>query len=255
MNNPALSARELLDSLGWTRPEDMSMEEIAWACGAIVKRKKMDGSEGRVLMNADAAVITVNAKIDYQPKINYIIAHEIGHACLHRNKFPLFADTDRTLAEWYANGDHESEANAFASELLMPAELFTRKVKRKKLELSLIENVASYFGASKTAAFLRYRELGDYPIMIVFIEHGLIKWKTCSHDFPFKWLPLHSKVPAWTVAGDYFNRGVKDQKPEKVDAIEWFPEDFNIRGNETQKLWEQCFPVSQDGILSCIWTL
>lgn len=254
MNNPALRATQLLDSLGWTNPEDMTMEEIAWACGVIVNRKEMDGCEGRILMNADAAVITVNAKIDFQPKINYIIAHEIGHACLHRDKFPLFTDTDRTLADWYTNGDHESEANAFAVELLMPADLFTRKVKRKRLELALIENVGGYFGASKTATFLRYRELGDFPVMIVFIENGIIKWKTCSHDFPFKWLPLQSKVPAWTVAGDYYYKKIEESKPAKVDAVEWFAEDFKIKGNEDQKLWEQCFPVGHEAILSCLWT-
>lgn len=254
MNNPALRALELLNSLGWTSPEDMTMEEIAWASRLIVKKKEMDGSEGRIIMNANAAVIAVNSRIDYQPKINYIIAHEIGHACLHRDNFPLFTDTDRTLSDWYAKGDHESEANLFATELLMPTDHFIRKVKKRKLELSLIENVAAYFGASKTATFLRYKELGDFPVMIIFIENGIIKWKTCSEDFPFKWIPHNSKVPAWTVAGDYYNKGIEELNPAKVDAIEWFPEDFKIIGNENQKLWEQCFPVSQTGILSCIWT-
>lgn len=254
MNKPALRARELLDSLGWTSPEDMPMEEIAWACGLIVKRKKMDGSEGRILMNSNAAIVAVNEKIDYQPKINFIIAHEIGHACLHRDKSPLFADTHKTLADWYANGAHESEANIFAAELLMPTDLFTRKVKGKKLELSLIENVANYFGASKTATFLRYRDLGDFPVMIIFIENGVIRWKTFSHDFPFQWLPLLTKVSAWTVAGDYYYKGVEEPKPVKIKAIEWFPEDFKAQKNEGQKLWEQCFKVADDSILSCLWT-
>jgi Zn-dependent peptidase ImmA (M78 family) len=254
MNSPALRAAELLNSLGWTGPEDMSMEDIAWAYGLIVNRREMDGSEGRIVMNSDSAIITVNAKIDYQPKVNFIIAHEIGHACLHREKLPLFTDTDKTLADWYANGIHEAEANAFATELLIPAEIFTRKVKKRKLELPLIENVAAYFGASKTAAFLRYKDLGDFPVMIVYIENGIIKWKSNSHDFPFKYLPLNNEVPALTVAGDLFYHGVEEKSPVKVDAIEWFPDDFNIRGNEKMKLWEQCFPFSSEGILSCIWT-
>lgn len=255
MNNlPALRAKELLDSLGCMHPNDMTMEEIAWACGIMVTKKEMDGSEGRILMNAESAIISVKASIDYQPKINYILAHEIGHACLHRKIVPLFTDTHKTLSDWYAKGNQESEANEFANELLMPSELFTKMVKRKKLDLSLIETVATFFGASKTATFLRYRQLGDYPIMIVFIENGEIKWKTSSNDFPFKWLPLHSKVPAWTVAGDYFNRGVTESKPAKVDAIEWFAEDYLIEHNSSMKLWEQCFPVSPNAILSCLWT-
>src|SRR5450755_679616 len=132
MNNAALQARDLLDSIGWTDPSDMSMEEIAWACGLMVKRTEMDGSEGRILMYKKEGIISINSAITYQPKINYILAHETGHACLHRN-ISFFADTDRSLAEWYARGNHETEANDFATELLMPTHLFTKGVKGRKL--------------------------------------------------------------------------------------------------------------------------
>lgn len=255
MTNPVNEAKQLLYELGYNSPCEMTMEEIAWSNGLIVKRGEMDGCEGRILMNNNSGIITINSKISYQPKINYILAHEIGHARLHKN-IPLFADTDQTLNEWYAKGAHETEANQFAAELLMPTELFSKMVKQKKLSLQLIEEAASYFGASKTATFLRYRDLGDFPVMIIFIEHGLIKWKTSSNDFPFKWLPFGSKVPAWTVAGDFYYKGVKEEQPVKIDAIEWFPEDYKLlRGNEKQKLWEQCFPATKEGILTCLWTI
>lgn len=66
---------------------------------------------------------------------------------------------------------------------------------------------------------------------------------------------LSSKLSAWTVAGDYYYKGVKEEKPVKVDAIEWFPEDYNLlQGNEKQKLWEQCFPSNSNSILTCLWT-
>lgn len=253
MSNPVQSAVSLLNHIGWAEPSDMSMEDIAWSCGLIVKFKEMDGSQGRILMSKDAAIITINNAITYQPKINYIIAHEIGHAQLHRH-LALFNDSDKTLSEWYAQGPHEREANVFAAELLMPGNLFTGKVKRKKLELTLIEEVAEYFGASKTATFLRYRDLGDFPVMIIFIEDGIIKWKSHSTDFPYKWLPLGSKLPAYTVAGDYYYRQVEEKKPAKVDAIEWFPEDYACQRDGKAKLWEQCFPGTPGSIVTCLWT-
>jgi Zn-dependent peptidase ImmA (M78 family) len=253
MSKPAQAAISLLNQLGWSEPADMTMEDIAWSCGLIVQFKEMEGSQGRILMSKEEALITVNKAINYQPKVNYVIAHEIGHSCLHRH-LSFFDDSDRTLSEWYAQGPHEKEANMFAVELLMPADLFTRKVKRKKLELSLIEEVAAYFGASKTATFLRYRDLGDFPVMIIFIEDGLIRWKSYSEDFPYKWLTLGSKLPAYTVAGDYFYRQVEEKKPSKVDAIEWFPDDYACQRAEKAKLWEQCFPSTQNSILTCLWT-
>lgn len=254
MNKAALAATELLNSLGCTGPGDMTMEEIAWAYGLTVTRKEMDGCEGRILMNEKEAIISINSEITYQPKINYVLAHEIGHACLHRGLVTLFADTEKTLTEWYTRGGHEMEANEFAAELLMPSALFSKAVKRRKLDLELIESTAQYFGASKTATFLRYRDLGDYPVMIIFIEDGVIKWKSHSSDFPFKWLEYGGKVPAFTVAGDRYYKGVEEAKPAKVDAIEWFPEDYTlINGDQKQKIWEQCFPATHNGILTCLW--
>ncbi|WP_276500690.1 ImmA/IrrE family metallo-endopeptidase [Terrimonas pollutisoli] len=253
MSNPVHAAVTLLNELGWSDPSDMTMEDIAWAKGLIVRYSEMDGSQGRILMTKDEAIITINSAITYQPKINYIIAHEIGHSQLHR-QLSLFNDSDKTLSEWYAQGRHENEANTFAAELLMPRDLFVRKVKKKKLEVQLIEGVAEYFKASKTAAFLRYRDLGDFPVMIIFIEDGIIKWKSCSEDFPYKWLTIGSKLPAYTVAGDCYYRQVEEKKPAKVDALEWFPEDYACQRAERAKLWEQCFPSTKDSIVTCLWT-
>jgi Zn-dependent peptidase ImmA (M78 family) len=252
-SDPARVAIALLNRMGWTEPSDMSMEDIAWSNGLIVKFARMDGSQGRILMSQKEGIITINESINYQPKINFIIAHEIGHAELHR-RVSLFNDNEHTLNEWYATGSQEKEANLFATELLMPTDLFSRKVKRRKLELPLIEDVAEYFGASKTAAFLRYRDLGEYPVMIIFIEDGVIKWKSFSDDFPYKWLEYGSKVPAFTVAGDFLYRQVEEKRPVKVDAMEWFPDDYVCQKAEKPKLWEQCFPASSNSILTCLWT-
>jgi hypothetical protein len=90
--------------------------------------------------------------------------------------------------------------------------------------------------------------------MIIYIEDKIIKWKQHSKDFPFQFLPLHTTVPIYTVAGDYFNGSGIEDIPQKVDAIEWFPDDYEIRSKSNWKLWEQCYQVSDKGIISCLWT-
>jgi Zn-dependent peptidase ImmA (M78 family) len=253
MSNPIHSAISLLNKIGWREPADMLMEDIAWSYGLIVQFKEMDGSQGRILMTKDNGIITINSAISYQPKINFIIAHEIGHGQLHRH-LAFFNDNDRTLSDWYINGPQEKEANVFAAKLLMPGDLFTKKVKNKKLSLPLIEEVAEYFGASKMATFLRYKDLGSFPVMVIFIENGIIKWKSNSDDFPYKWLTIGNKLPAYTVAGDYYYKKIEEKKPAKVTAIEWFPEDYACLKTENATLWEQCFPVNSNSLLSCLWT-
>jgi Zn-dependent peptidase ImmA (M78 family) len=253
-NNPVKAAKELHELLGWTQPSDYTLEEISNSLGVIIKDIPIKGSEGRILIKENTGIISINSAITYSPKRNFIIAHELGHFILHKNITHLFSDTQKTLADWYKNGLHEQQANEFASELLLPTELFKRKVDGKKLNMTLIEEVADYFGASLTATFLKYATAGKYPVMIIFIEEGVIRWKQCSNDFPFKFLQINSNVPAWTVAGDFFNGKALEAKPEKVDAIEWFPEDFEIENKKDWKLWEQCFQVSENGLISCLWT-
>jgi hypothetical protein len=252
--NPIKAANDLRNHLGCWEPGDISLDEMVFALGGVLKESPMEGAEGRILMKGSNAIITINSNITYPGKRNFVIAHEIGHFTLHNGLTPFYADNDKTLSEWHKNGPQEQQANQFASELLMPSELFKSKVAGKKLSLSLIEQTAAYFGVSLTAAFLKYKDLGDFPIMVIYLENGIVKWKQSSSDFPFQWLPINGKVPAYTVAGDYFNNKGLEAKPEKVDAIEWFPSDFKLKNEPDWQLWEQCFPVSANGLISCLWT-
>lgn len=251
--NAAQAARDLLSEIGWEKPGDLSLEEIAGSLGAMVESEHMDGCEGRIIMTKKSAIIKINASITYPGKRNFVLGHEIGHFALHRD-LKLFLDNSKTLSDWYTKGVHEQQANEFAEELLMPSESFIAMVKKQKLNIELIEKLANHFSVSLTAALIRYSKLGEYPTMVIYIEGGIIKWKMASTDFPFPYLPYGSQVPAWTVAGDYFNGRNLEPKPAQVDAIEWFPEDYKLQNNEKWKLWEQCFPVSQYGLIVCLWS-
>jgi len=252
-NNPCFAAIALRQSIGWNYPSDFSMEEVAGSLGISIKQVPFMGSEGRILMSGDSGIISINSNINNQKKNNFIIAHEIGHFILHKD-LAFYVDNQTTLSEWYIKGPQETQANEFASELLMPSDMFCSIISGKKLNVALMREVSSYFNVSMLAAFLKYVPLGSYPAMIVFMENGLVKWKKCSDDFPFKFLPLKSVVPAYTVAGDYFYHNKIESEPEEIDAIEWFPEDYRIKYDKDRKLWEQCYEVSEKGLVSCLWT-
>lgn len=251
--NAAQAARDLLDEVGWERPGDLSLEDIANSLGARVETAAMDGCEGRIMMSRSSAIIKINNTITHLGKQNFVLSHEIGHYVLHRD-LKLFVDNSKTLSEWHRKGLHEQQANEFAEELLMPTILFKNRVKGRKLNIGLIEELATYFGASLTATLIRYSRLGEFPIMIVYADDGVVRWKMPSSDFPFPYLPYDSKVPAWTAAGDFFNGKRLEEKPVQVDAIEWFPDDFKLQQNNKWKLWEQCFQVSPNGLMICLWS-
>jgi len=252
--NPIYAAREVHSLLGWAQPSDLTLDEIAGALGILVKQVPIQGSEGRILIKGDSAIVSVSDAITQPGKRNFVLGHEIGHFLLHKDVSALFSDTDLTLSEWYRKGAQEQQANSFASELLMPEPLFKGRVTGKKLNINLMEDVSGYFHTSLLATFIKYVSIGDFPAMIIFMEDNIVKWKFHSHDFPFTYLLLNSKVPAWTVAGDYFAKGTLETQPEKVDAIEWFPEDFQIKYKSDWKLWEQCYQVGHNALVSCLWT-
>jgi len=57
--------------------------------------------------------------------------------------------------------------------------------------------------------------------------------------FPFSILTFQFSGPCIYGCGDYFYHNSFESEPEKVDAIEWFPEDFQIKFKKDWKLWEQ----------------
>jgi Zn-dependent peptidase ImmA (M78 family) len=254
-HKPLQTAQEFLRSIGWTKPGDLSLDEMLNFKGASIHQAELKNCEGRVILHGQNSIVRINSNITNEGKKNFVLAHELGHILLHTTLMPVFSDTRLTLSDWYKKGTHEIEANTFATELLMPQDLFKQKVKGKKLTISLMEDVANYFKVSLTASFLRYLTLGDFPLMVVFIERGIIEWKHTSNDFPFPYLPLKNKVPIYSVAGDYFfNKVTFGDEPDKVNVIDWFPEDFQAQKLGSWQIYEQCFHVSSTGIISCLWT-
>ena len=143
MSSPSLTAQRLLADIGWSQPGDLSLEEIIYSLNGIIKYNPLTGSSGRILMNNDSAIITVDSNITYEAKRNWVTAHEIGHLCLHKGITRLFSDTEKTLSDWYKNGPHEQQANEFAAELLMPTLLFKKKVAGRRLSIGLIEDTTT----------------------------------------------------------------------------------------------------------------
>ncbi|MEO1032769.1 MAG: ImmA/IrrE family metallo-endopeptidase [Bacteroidota bacterium] len=248
------AANKLLESIGWSKPGDLTLNEIALASNAFVKHADLRGSQGRILINNNDAIITIDSKIKHESQRNFVLAHEIGHLVLHKDISELFSDTHKTLNEWFSKGKHENEANQFAAELLMPSHLFKTIVKGQELNLNLIRKTANYFGTSQTATLLKYREIGDYAISVIYLEGGVVRWKNESEDFPLKYLPIGSISQEGSVAHDFFEGNGLEDEPVLVDAIDWFPEDFEIDNYLDMQLFEHNFPIGSNGLMCCLWT-
>lgn len=252
-NFGAINAQRILNESGLKDLMSFSLEDLVFSLVGGIKEEYIVGAEGRIMFNHGETLITINSAITHPGRRRFVLAHELGHCVMHKDQFVSHSDNDKTLSDWYKNGPQEIQANDFAKELLMPTNSF-RPLAQGKFSMKQVDDLASKFQTSKTATLLRYRDLGSYPIALIFIDNGIIKWTQYSHDFVLQYIPKDTKLPVDTVAGDIFyqKNDIPDQ-PELVDAIEWFPEDFNIKRYMKWKFYEQCFAVSDTGILSCLW--
>ena len=250
-------ARLVLEECGLINdPIALSCEDIAYSRGVTdVKALNIDGSQGRIMIYGNEAVISYDKKIYNKGKRRFVIAHEIGHFELHRELLnnQIHNDDIKTLSEWYAKGPHENQANKFAAELLMPSHLFLEKVSGKIFNLDLIKSVADFFQTSITSTLIKYLALGDFPIAIIYCNDGKVEWSSFSNDFLLQYVPKGMDVPENSVAVDFYYGDNLPNEPEPVEALDWFLYDFNVKKHKEVGFYEQCIQVSDRAILSCIW--
>ncbi len=194
-------------------------------------------------------------------KGRFTLAHELGHYFIPNHRLGLMNGdlkphgsisylTD--LSSWQV----EREADAFASALLMPSKSVIDIINGRPFDFHLIEEIAAMFQVSKSAAALRFAQIGNYPIMIVFAVDGKIRWVKRSADFPFWRLRYGSskgdRVPEYTVMGTYFNDNDSSdcRKAETVYAQDCFST-RSVEDNLRQ-FYEWCIEY-QNCALSVFW--
>jgi len=156
----------------------------------------------------------------------FTLAHELGHYYIENHRIGLKKGLLKPHPSICNNEQYyliEREADYFASCLLMPELRFCKDINNRKFEFSIIEDLRYKYKVSRTACLLRFADIGNQPIMVLYAENNRIKWKYNSKDFPFKYFIYDDLVPKHTVMEDYF-KGHKDDifKTEVINAIECF---------------------------------
>lgn len=127
--------------------------------------------------------ILYNSSITSPGRINFTLGHELGHYLLHRQLSgdPIYcAKSD--MWEWdSAFGQMESQANQFASFLLMPLDDFRAQTDGlKKPSVQTFDVLRTRYGVSHTAAILKWLEITPLRAMIVVSRDGFIDWSRSS---------------------------------------------------------------------------
>lgn len=195
------------------------------------------------------------------PKGRFTLAHELGHYSLSHHRLALMRGTMRPHGSINFLLDNNSwkierEADRFASSLLMPDDVFKTFIKGKKFDFQLLQDLANVFNVSLSSAALRFVEIGNYPIMVVYGVDGKIRWVRRSEDFPFWRLRYGSekgcRIPDDTVIGEYFYKNDESccKSQEVVYAMDCF--DTYRKEDNIREFLEWCVPF-RNRALTVFW--
>lgn len=193
----------------------------------------------------DKWIIGVNEDVASSGRINFTIAHEFAHYILHRELQQDFQCAPKDMHTWDALGKKiETEADVFASYLLMPADDFRNQVSGHELSMDLLRHCADRYDVSLTAAALKWREIAPGRVVVLAAKDGFLDWSS-SNDRAFKsgaYLAT-SKQPIEVPAASVLTRSTRSASGDRgrIDARAWFPNE-----PEGLEVIEQAFVVEGD---------
>ncbi len=128
--------------------------------------------------------IFYNRSIESPGRRNFTLAHEFGHYLLHRLNHPEgFQCSSKDMAAWDSEyGQMESQANTFASFLLMPLDDFRGQIHGQSPSLELMAHLANRYNVSLSAAILKWLGITDKRAMVVVGKDGFIDWSWASRS-------------------------------------------------------------------------
>jgi hypothetical protein len=129
--------------------------------------------------------ISYDEKVIVPGRINFTVAHELGHYLLHRKLRDKFKCGQAEMMDYDSVESRrlESQANTFASYLLMPRNDFDAQIKGHELSFELLGHCAERYQTSLTATALKWLEFTEEAAMLVVADHDeFICWSYCSQS-------------------------------------------------------------------------
>jgi Zn-dependent peptidase ImmA (M78 family) len=240
-------ARHVLTELDLKHPTEIEIEAIAYARGALVREAPTKGARANLLRMGDRGVISVES-LRFEER-RWAIAHELGHFETHANVSYLGFCTGEDLRADYHSSGREPEANAFAAELLMPEDLFQKKVdKVAKPSWKALQEIAAEFQVSLTATAHRFVELSWERVALFISKDGKIVSQRGRRDFGTRRKKGEPLDPG-SLAHDFFAKKKTWPGAQHVSAEAWSP---TARDNE--EVYEELFIMdAYASVLSLVW--
>lgn len=186
--------------------------------------KNFDGGLFRV--DEQGWALLYNGSLSSAGRIRFTQAHEVGHYLLHRASQREFQCSQADMVHWGAElKAMESEADDFASQLLMPVRQFKACTGGQPIDFDMLADASNKFGVSLTASALRWIQTTTESAVLILARDGFMDWavssdKARANGAFFRTRGRAVGVPADSIASDDSRESCR--KGERVPLRTWF---------------------------------
>ena len=262
MNQPldieALARRHLIALDMWRLPIDPF---------AIAEQEGIELAPGRYGTKFDARIKFVRAEKTFilfykeaqqgltEGRVRFSIGHELGHFYIpHHRAHLLHGESHNSVTDFRSRDPFEVQADEFSSALLMPHELFARKLEQwglKNCNLANFSRLAEEaFKTSLTSTVHRYVEFDWEECSMVVSEAGAVKWakhsdsmKALHMGYIAGGMPVPNMTPTARLWAKIENGPTLKREEGQVDADLWFDRPWRRR------VWEEAMPLGYTGLV------
>jgi hypothetical protein len=243
-------ASELLHRYGVVAPDHIRVEDIAFDVGLTVVEGTLAGAVARLVRRGSKGTIRVSNRVENEGRKRFSIAHELAHFLLEHGYGPQKLCSEKDLFGEYHGTGHESIANAFAGELLLPKILVEPMCDVREVDFTAIRHIANQFSTSLTATAIKFVRLCPERCAVVFSQVGRVKWYYASEDFGAL-ITRDQRLDQRSLAYDYFKGNSVSEDPEDVPVEAWLS---GSRARSTEEVVEHSVPIgSLKAVLTTIW--
>jgi Zn-dependent peptidase ImmA (M78 family) len=142
---------------------------------------------GALVRRGNEFSILVSAGCFNEGHRRFTIGHELGHYHIEGHIAALIS-SDAPALSFGANYTNqkdpfEIEADAFASELLMPSPAVTQAIAGRRPGLNVVQDLATGFLVSLSAAAVRLAMLSAEPVVVLLSRDHVLEWAAFSPGF------------------------------------------------------------------------
>lgn len=175
---PLITDLDLIRQMLPSTPFGKGVREIkapapaTWSgCAGALVRNPNDAAEWGIFYDGSAR----------HERRRFTIAHELGHFVLHRDRQTDFnCDKTSVFSGSEAMAAIEREANVFASNLLMPGDVFGKCIDGTHIDLHLLSGLAKQFEVSFEALCIRFIQHTSQRAILVCWDNGYLDYECRS---------------------------------------------------------------------------